>query len=255
MAKTSRNTRAKRANRPNPREERNLYNVQENVIELNFPRRQKSRAVKIIPRGVVQEDYIEALEDPNIHIVFGIGPAGTGKSYIAVQYAIKALNEGKYNKIVVCRPNVAVDDKDIGFLPGTVYDKLFPVMLPIFDIFSEYYTQKEIEHMISDKIVELVPLAHIRGRTFKHSIIILDESQGTTQNSMKAMLTRIGEGSKIVMTGDLRQSDRASNNGLEDIIEKIDFYKPNGIKIIKFTNKDIERHPIIGEILKLYDET
>lgn len=248
MAKATR--RAKRANRPNPREERNLYNVQENVIELNFPRRQKSRNVKIIPRGVVQEDYIEALEDSNTHITFAIGPAGCGKTLLATQEAIKGLSEGKYEKIVITRPNVAVDDRDIGFLPGDILKKMTPWMMPILDVFSEYYSQKEIQAMIEENIIEMVPIAFIRGRTFKNAFIIVDEAQGTTANSMLSILTRIGENSKMVVTGDLAQSDRGIENGLADFLDR--FTTSQHIKVIRFRQQDVERHAVVKEILDIY---
>lgn len=245
-------SRAKRANRPNPRIERNLYNVQENVIELNLPKR-KPRTVNLVPRNVVQEDYIESLLDEAKHIVFAIGPAGTGKTMLATEAAIKGLNEGKFEKIVITRPNVAVDDKDIGFLPGDILAKMTPWMMPILDVFAEYYSQKEIVQMINEKVIEMVPIAYIRGRTFKNAFIIVDEAQGTTVNSMLSILTRIGDGSKMVVTGDIKQSDRGPSNGLADFLAR--FQRTSKmIDMIKFEQVHIERHPVIEEILKLYGE-
>jgi phosphate starvation-inducible PhoH-like protein len=251
MAKVK-TTRAKRANKANPRVERNLYNVQENVIELNLPQQRKRKKVDLLPRNVVQEEYIEALLDDRKHIVFAIGPAGTGKTMLATEAAIKGLNEGKYDKIVITRPNVAVDDKDIGFLPGDILAKMTPWMMPILDVFAEYYSQKEIVHMIEEKVIEIVPIAYIRGRTFKNSLIIVDEAQGTTTNSMLSILTRIGENSKMVVTGDIKQSDRGPTNGLADFLQR--FESSDHIELIKFRQQDIERHPVIEEILKLYGE-
>lgn len=251
MAKVK-TTRAKRANKANPRVERNLYNVQENVIELNLPQQRKRKKVDLLPRNVVQEEYIEALLDDRKHIVFAIGPAGTGKTKLATEAAIKGLNEGKYEKIVITRPNVAVDDKDIGFLPGDILAKMTPWMMPILDVFAEYYSQKEIVHMIEEKVIEIVPIAYIRGRTFKNALIIVDEAQGTTTNSMLSILTRIGENSKMVVTGDIKQSDRGPTNGLADFLQR--FESSDHIELIKFRQQDIERHPVIEEILKLYGE-
>jgi phosphate starvation-inducible PhoH-like protein len=162
------------------------------------------------------------------------------------------LNEGKYDKIVITRPNVAVDDKDIGFLPGDILAKMTPWMMPILDVFAEYYSQKEIVHMIEEKVIEIVPIAYIRGRTFKNSLIIVDEAQGTTTNSMLSILTRIGENSKMVVTGDIKQSDRGPTNGLADFLQR--FESSDHIELIKFRQQDIERHPVIEEILKLYGE-
>ena len=180
--------------------------------------------------------------------------AGTGKTMLATEAAIKGLNEGKYDKIVITRPNVAVDDKDIGYLPGDILAKMTPWMLPILDVFSEYYSQKEIIDLINEKVIEMVPIAYLRGRTFKGSMVLVDESQGLTATSMKAVLTRIGENSKMVVTGDLAQSDRGSSNGLKDFIERLETHKPTGIELVKFNNKQIERHPVIDSILKMYGE-
>lgn len=233
------------------------YNQPENIIELQPFHRNKNRKRKIelIPRSVNQESYILALEDNRNSIVVATGPAGTGKTMIATLWAIKSFQEGKFDKIVITRPNVAVDDKDIGFLPGDIFKKMAPWMMPILDYFKEYYSPLDVENMIKDEIIEIVPIAYIRGRTFKNAVIIVDEAQGTTPNSMLSILTRIGEGSKIIVTGDIKQSDRGGHNGLRDLMEKI---KQTGrlshIAMVEFANKDIERHPAVGEILKLYKE-
>lgn len=201
---------------------------------------------------MAQENYIDALEDSNIDIVFAIGNAGTGKTYLATLFAIIQLKSGTCEKVVITRPNIAVDDKDIGFLPGNIYQKMAPWTKPVLDVFEEYYSVKEITAMIENNIIEMVPLAYVRGRTFKNSVIILDEAQNTTRNSMLSVLTRIGDDSKMIITGDTKQSDRGNNNGLTDFVAR--FERSNRIAVCKFGQKDVERHPVIEEILKMYGE-
>lgn len=257
--------RAKRATRPNPREERNYsegsskrsnYRGERsanNVIELNnFTPKPKKTRIDIIPRNVHQEDMIASLEDDNKHIVFAVGPAGCGKTLLATLHAIKLLKTGAIERIVITRPNVAVDDKDIGFLPGDILKKMTPWMMPILDVFSEYYTQEQIKLMLEENVIEMVPIAFIRGRTFKNAFVIVDEAQGTTQNSMLSILTRIGENSKMVVTGDLAQSDRGSNNGLADFLTR--FESSKHIDVIKFAKQDVERHPVVKELLDIYKD-
>lgn len=251
--------RAKRANRANPREERNNPNYmgrgareRDNIIELNFPQRKKKQRIDIVPRNFHQEDLVAALEDNQKHIVFAVGPAGCGKTLLATLHAIKCLKEGVVEKIVITRPNVAVDDKDIGYLPGDILKKMTPWMMPILDVFSEYYSQSQIQKMLEENIIEMVPIAFIRGRTFKNAYVLVDEAQGTTANSMLSILTRIGENSKMVVTGDLAQSDRGRDNGLADFLKR--FESSKHIEVIKFTGKDVERHPVVKELLEIYKD-
>lgn len=252
---------ARRVTKPNPRQERNYlefkamnstYQDNDKVIQLFNSTRSRKKKVDIVPRNLSQETYLLALENPQYDIVFGIGPAGTGKTLMATTWAIKQLRAGNVEKVVMTRPNVAVDDKDIGFLPGDIFKKMAPWMMPILDVFAEYYTQKEIEHMLEEKIIEMVPIAYIRGRTFKNSAIVVDEAQGTTINSMLSILTRIGENSKMVVTGDLEQTDRGGENGLADFLRR--FENSNKISVCKFRHKDIERHPVIQEVLDMYKD-
>jgi phosphate starvation-inducible PhoH-like protein len=235
-----------------PRNYKSNLKYKENIVDINSYRKQPKQKVVLLPKNVAQERYIDALENDNINIVFATGYAGTGKTYIATLYAIKCLREGIVDKIVISRPNVAIDDKDIGFLPGDIYAKMSPWTKPILDVFEEYYSVKEITAMIEENIIELLPLAYIRGRTLKNSIIILDEAQNTTKNSMLSALTRIGEGSKMIITGDIRQSDRSKNNGLSDFLDR--FINSRRIAVCEFDKDAIERHPVIGEILKMYGE-
>lgn len=214
----------------------------------------RNQEVSIIPRSINQETYVELLKNQKLYIVFAIGPAGTGKTMIAVQMAIKQLKEGSIKKIIVTRPAVSVDEEH-GFLPGTLNQKMEPWTRPIFDVFEEYYHPKEIQSMIEDGIIEIAPLAMMRGRTFKNSFIIADECQNTSTSQMKMLLTRIGENSRMVVTGDLNQADRPKENGL---LEFCNLYSKNNdykmIGMVKFDVKDVERHPVVKEILKIYKE-
>jgi phosphate starvation-inducible PhoH-like protein len=257
---------AKRSNRSNPRQDRNSgyepkfspsnpRNAQKdsNVIEGNFPFKPKKKKIEIIPRNLNQEDLIASLEDENKHIVFAVGPAGCGKTLLATLHAIKCLKEGLIEKIVITRPNVAVDDKDIGFLPGGIFEKMAPWIKPFTDIMLEYYSKKEIETMIHEEIIDIVPIAFMRGRTLKNSFIIFDEAQNSTPTSMLSVLTRIGEGSRMVVTGDVRQGDRGYSNGLSDFILRF-ATGSHHIELIQFTAKDVERHAVIREVLELYKD-
>src|SRR6056300_1109907 len=194
-------------------------NGNNNVVNINsFQKKQK---VDILPRNRNQETYVLKLLDDKKDIVFGIGPAGTGKTLLAVQVAIKQFKEGKVDKIIVTRPAVSADE-DLGFLPGTLEQKMAPWTRPIFDVFREYFYANEIEGMIKEGVIEISPLAYMRGRTFKNSYIIADEMQNATQNQMKMLLTRIGTESQMVVTGDLNQADRLKDNGLIDFINHLE---------------------------------
>jgi phosphate starvation-inducible protein PhoH and related proteins len=224
-----------------------------NLIQIK-PYLKRKQEVSIIPRNLSQETYLELLKNTKKSIVFAIGPAGTGKTMIAVQMAIKLLKEGVIKKIVVTRPAVSVDE-DHGFLPGTLNQKMEPWTRPIFDVFEEYFHPREIQEMLEDGIIEISPLAYMRGRTFKNSFIVADEMQNATPSQMKMLLTRIGDYSRMVVTGDLNQADRPMENGL---LEFCNLYGQGGdyrmIAMAKFETKDIERHPVVQEVLKIYKE-
>lgn len=216
--------------------------------------RNRSKQVNITPKNFHQDDLLGYLEDNNVNIVFAIGPAGTGKTMISTLAGIRELKGGNINKFVVTRPAVSVDEQH-GFLPGTLQEKMAPWTRPIFDLFEEYYTPDQIEYMIQDNKVEIAPLAYMRGRTFKNSYIIADEMQNATDSQMKMLLTRIGEGSKLVITGDLAQHDRGyESNGLKLFIERLTKYSSDRIKLIQFDHHDIERHPVVDEVLRMYGE-
>jgi phosphate starvation-inducible PhoH-like protein len=245
--------RLKKSNARIQQDERNFYSKNNNnVVNLNQYRRPLKQKVVLLPKNLAQETYIEALEDPSINIVFAVGYAGTGKTYLATLYAIQQLKAGLVDKVIITRPNVAVDDRDIGYLPGDIMKKMAPWTKPVLDVFEEYYSVKDIAEMIEDGIIELVPIAYIRGRTFKNSVVLLDEAQNTTKNSMISALTRIGENTKIIVTGDTRQTDRGKANGLTDFLDR--FTSSKHISVCMFGQESVERHPLIGEILKMYGE-
>jgi phosphate starvation-inducible PhoH-like protein len=234
---------------------RNLHsnnNYKENILDINNYRKTTKQKVVLLPKNLAQEAYIDALENPSINIVFAHGYAGSGKTYLATLWAIKCLKEGSCEKIIITRPTISVDDKDIGYLPGDILKKMAPWTKPVLDVLEEYYSVKEITAMIEENVIELVPIAYIRGRTFKRAVVILDESQNTTKNSMLSALTRIGEDTKMIITGDTRQTDRGSLNGLSDFLER--FNGSKRIAVCHFDKNSVERHPVIGEILKLYGE-
>ena len=225
---------------------------QQNIISFNDHQPNKRSQVKILPRNLNQERYLLKLLDDSKNIVFAIGPAGTGKTLLAVQTAVKEFKEGKVEKIIVTRPAVSVDE-DLGFLPGTLEQKMAPWTRPIFDVLREYFYAGEIESMITEGVIEISPLAYMRGRTFKQSYIIADEMQNATPNQMKMLLTRLGEGSKMVVTGDLNQADRINDNGLVDFVTKLEQTKSERLDIVKFHKGDIERHEAVGEVLEVYN--
>ena len=216
--------------------------------------------ITYVPKTYNQIEYTNSLNDKNIDLLFCLGPAGTGKTLFACNYAMKRLQENSIKKIIITRPIITIEE-NMGYLPGDINDKMQPFMNPIFDIFLERYTQKEIDSLINNNILEIVPLGFIQGRTFKNSVIIADEIQNSTPNQMFMLLTRIGENSKMILTGDLLQSVN-ENNGLLDITEKLhknyqydkDMYN-DGIKIIKMEAVDIQRHRLVAKINHLYSKT
>ena len=228
-------------------------NNNNNVVRLNSFLPKKTRNVNIIPRNISQENYMLELMDESKDIVFGIGPAGTGKTMLACQIAVKAFLDGQVDKIIVTRPAVSADE-DLGFLPGTLEEKMAPWTRPIFDVFREYFYANEIEGMIKEGVIEISPLAYMRGRTFKDSYIIADEMQNATPNQMKMLLTRIGSGSKMVVTGDLAQADRLKDNGLIDFVNHLESHESSRIDTVNFHSGDIERHPAVAEVLKVYGD-
>jgi phosphate starvation-inducible PhoH-like protein len=219
-----------------------------------------------IPKNEKQHKYISSLNEDENKILFAIGPAGTGKTLIACNHAIKLLLTNSIQKIVITRPIVPVEEEEHGFLPGNINKKMDPWLRPIFDIFLDKYSRTQLDRMIFDNIIEIAPLGFMRGRTFKNTLVIADEMQNSTPNQMKMLLTRIGSNSKLIVTGDINQNDISSDkiSGLSDIIDKTKRYFlfmktkygehiDKSVQIIEFDNKDIERSKVVKKILDIYN--
>lgn len=228
---------------------------QENTINFNQALRTQPRPIDLVPKSRNQERLIMNLLDPSQHIVVAVGPAGTGKTYLAMQAAIKALRSGSCERIVLTRPAVGVEDEKHGFLPGDLISKMEPWTRPLLDVLREYYRPQDIVRMMDDQIIEISPLAFMRGRSLKNAWIIADEMQNATPNQMFMLMTRIGVDSKILITGDIEQTDRKKGfNGLVDLTERLQRRSVNGIAVCNLDARDIQRHPIIGKILHLYKD-
>jgi phosphate starvation-inducible protein PhoH and related proteins len=215
----------------------------------------RKNLIQLVPKSLNQEKYVDLLENEQRLIVFASGPAGTGKTMLAVLAALKAFRAGECSRIIITRPAVGVDDEQHGFLPGTLDQKMAPWTRPIFDIIEEYYRPQEVARLLEEKYIEIAPLAYMRGRTFKNSWIIADEMQNATPSQMKMLLTRLGENSKMVVTGDTQQADRrAKDNGLLDFQSLITNFKSRYIAGVEFAVTDVRRHPAVAEVLRLYGE-
>lgn len=238
MAKVSPHSRASRQNEE----------LGSNVVRLQ----RNHKKVEMIPRNTAQENYVDALFEKRM--VFAVGPAGTGKTLLAVLRAIKALREGEITKIILTRPAVSVDEKH-GFLPGDLNAKMEPWTRPIFDVFEEYYGLPETKRMLDEGTIEIAPLGFMRGRTFKNAYIIADEMQNATPDQTKMLLTRIGEGSSMVITGDLKQHDRGfDKNGLKDFLERLASKNSYSMQVCVFKREHVERDPLVAEVLEIYGE-
>lgn len=217
------------------------------VMSLNIV---SNRGRTIRPKTANQKRYVDAIDDHTI--TFGIGPAGTGKTYLAMAMAVAALQAKKVNKIVLTRPAVEAGES-LGFLPGTLSEKIDPYLRPLFDALNDMIDIDSIPRLMQSGIIEVAPLAYMRGRTLNDAFIILDEAQNTTAEQMKMFLTRLGFGSKMVITGDVTQIDlpNGQNSGLKvvrDILKDID-----DIAFLELTAEDVVRHRLIGDIVKAYD--
>ena len=233
-----------------------MTNPIENTIRFDQTQRSQPRRVDLVPRTRNQERLVLALQDPSIDIVAAVGPAGTGKTYLAMQAAVKNLREGGCDRVILTRPAVGVEDEQHGFLPGNLIAKMEPWTRPLLDVLREYYRPQDIAALLEDQIVEISPLAYMRGRTFKRAWIVADEMQNATPAQMKMLMTRIGQHSKIVITGDVEQSDRRlGQNGLCDLVDRLGWAHVPGMILCELHNRDIQRHPIIDSVLNLYSDS
>ena len=226
------------------KDEEEFKRIQGDLIEVSS----KKRPVR--PKGPGQRRYIEAIRHHDI--VFGIGPAGTGKTYLAMAMAVSALLKREVNRIILTRPAVEAGEK-LGFLPGTLYDKINPYLRPLYDALYDMIETERVTRLIEMSTIEVAPLAFMRGRTLNDSFIVLDEAQNTTSEQMKMFLTRLGFGSKTVITGDITQVDLPTGrqSGLievQGILKRVD-----GIKFVYLSEEDVVRHELVQQIVRAYE--
>ena len=230
-----------------------IINSKKYDYELFSKKQQNTQFNLYKPKNINQQKYKHYLNDETNKIIIATGPAGTGKTLFACQKAITQLKNGEIDKVILTRPIVTVEE-DIGFLPGNIIKKMDPWTKPLIDIFIEYYSKSEVDYMLATNKIEICPLVFMRGRTFKKSFIIADEMQNSSPNQMKMLTTRIGDNSRMVITGDLNQTDILKENGLYDLIMRLDkFNDTQIIKLIQFENDDIERSEIVKKIIEIYN--
>jgi len=204
------------------------------------------------PKTKSQEIYASMLRSKAKKIILATGPAGTGKTLFATEFGVRNFLLGVYDKLIFTRPSVSVDE-ELGFLPGTLEEKMAPWIRPIYDVLYQFISPKEVSMLMEEKVIEIAPLGYMRGRTFKNSWIVADEMQNCTVSQMKMLLTRLGENSRLVITGDLDQYDRPNErNGLEDFLDKFRGKRSASISSFEFDRTDIQREEVVKEILDIY---
>ena len=211
----------------------------------------KAKSKTITPRTPKQAEYLDAIRDNNL--VFGLGPAGTGKTFLAVAKAVEMMMAGEIDRLILCRPAVEAGEH-LGFLPGTMQEKIDPYLRPIYDALHDMIQPEQIAKRLAEGTIEIAPLAFMRGRTLSNAMVILDEAQNTTATQMKMALTRIGEGSRMVITGDLSQTDLPGGvkSGLRDAVEVLQGIKDTAF--VQFGEKDVVRSRIVKHIVEAYDK-
>ena len=226
--------------------------IYENIQYLSPAEKKKFESAFTTPKNVHQEQYVRALNQPAKKIIVATGPAGTGKTLFATEIGVRGLLTDQYEKLIFTRPSVSVDE-ELGFLPGTLEEKMAPWVRPIYDVLYQFVSPKEASMMMEEKIIEIAPLGYMRGRTFKNAWIVADEMQNSTTSQMKMLLTRLGENSRLVITGDLDQHDRGNEiNGLEDFLLKLRGKQTESIRSFVFENADIQREDVVREVLEIY---
>jgi len=226
--------------------------VSENMKYLSPYEKKKFENKFTKPKNKNQEHYVSMLRNRNKKIIVVTGPAGTGKTMFATEYGISNFLNGTYEKLIFTRPSVSVDE-DLGYLPGTLEEKMAPWVRPIYDVLYQFITPKEVTQLMEDKHIEIAPLGYMRGRTFKNTWIVADEMQNSTISQMKMLLTRLGENSRLVITGDLEQFDKPDMiNGLDDFLSKFKGKRSSSISSFEFERQDIQREEVVKEILDIY---
>jgi phosphate starvation-inducible PhoH-like protein len=204
------------------------------------------------PKNKHQEQYFATLKNKQRKIIVASGPAGTGKTLFATEFGVKYFLLGVYEKLIFTRPSVTVDE-ELGFLPGTLEEKMAPWVRPIYDVLYTFLSPREVQELMEEKIIEIAPLGFMRGRTFKNAWIVADEMQNSTISQMKMLLTRLGENSRLVITGDLEQNDRAGEiNGMDDFLNKFKGRRSSSISSFEFDKTDIQREEVVKEVLDIY---
>jgi phosphate starvation-inducible PhoH-like protein len=205
-----------------------------------------------VPKNRHQEQYVSMLKQKSKKIIVVSGPAGTGKTLFATEFGVRNFLLGNVERLVFTRPSVSVDE-DLGYLPGTLEEKMAPWVRPIYDVLYQFVTPNEVKQHMEDKIIEISPLGFMRGRTFKNTWIVADEMQNSTISQMKMLLTRLGENSRLIITGDLEQFDKPNEvNGLEDFLNKFKGKRSSSISSFQFEKDDIQREEVVKEVLDIY---
>jgi len=263
LYETDANDREQERDKPIPQKQRKQQTVEkpfEKPFEKTYefmqylsPKEKQNFDAKFTkPKNPHQEDYANLLKQKTKKIVLATGPAGTGKTLFATEYGIRNFLSGVYEKLIFTRPSVSVDE-ELGFLPGTLEEKMAPWVRPIYDVLYNFITPKEVTALLEEKIIEISPLGYMRGRTFKNCWIVADEMQNSTVSQMKMLMTRLGENSRLVITGDLEQYDRINElNGLDDFLSKFKGKRSSSISSFEFQRSDIQREDVVKEILDIY---
>ena len=224
----------------------------ENYKYLSPLEKQRFESKFTHPKNAHQERYMRLLQQKTKKIIVVSGPAGTGKTLFATECGIKQYLMGHYEKLIFTRPSVSVDE-DLGYLPGTLEEKMAPWVRPIYDVLYQFINPKEVLQHMEDKMIEIAPLGYMRGRTFKNTWIVADEMQNSTISQMKMLLTRLGENSRLIITGDLEQYDKPDMiNGLEDFLQKFKGKRSSSISSVEFEKSDIQREEVVKEVLDIY---